>query len=344
MQRDEFEFGPRPELDAELAELGEPGLIGGRVMAQHRGYWLLAMEGDAAQAEEPLLIPARGNLRDDPPAVGDWVAVDPAGAIAAVLKRHGTITREAAGEATRAQVIAANVDLALVVEPLPEPNDRTVERLVALAASASVPVVLLLTKADLDPRGAEQAERFFGELPLTAAFAISSRKGLGLEQLQALLKPGETAALIGQSGAGKSTLVNTLLGVERQATRPVRAGDSRGRHVTVTRELIALPGGSLMIDTPGLRAIGLWDDGADDIFLDIERLAADCRFSDCRHESEPGCAVRDAVEPERLAAWNKLMLEQESLADRKAAAAERKQRSRSLSRRIKAAKRAERHR
>ncbi|MBJ7457713.1 MAG: ribosome small subunit-dependent GTPase A [Thermoleophilaceae bacterium] len=343
MQIEEFEFGPRAGLEAELAELGEPGLLGGRVVAQHRGFWLIAMADTDTSTTEPLLLPARGLLREEPPAVGDWVAVDPAGAVAAVLKRHGALVRQSAGEATQAQVLAANVDLALVVEPLPEPNERRVERLVALAVSASVPVVLVFTKSDLDPDGQATAERFAGELPLTAALAVSARSGAGLDELRSLLRPGRTAALFGGSGAGKSTLVNTLLGVERQATRPVRAGDSRGRHATVTRELIALPDGALIIDTPGLRAIGLWE-GAEDVFLDIENLAAQCRFADCRHETEPGCAVRDAVEPERLAAWQKLLAEQESLADRKAAAAERKQRSRSLSRRIKAAERAERNR
>lgn len=337
-----IDIGGRPTLAAELVALDEPGLMGGRVLAQHRGHWVVALVGPERAVLEPQLLPARGRLRQDPPAVGDWVAVDPAGAIVAVLERHGTLVRQAAGGATAAQVLAANVDLALIVEPLPDPNERRVERFAALAASASVPAALVLTKADLDPNAQEIAGEFVDKLTLTAVLAVSSKDGTGLDDLRSLLEPGATAALLGRSGAGKSTLVNSLLGSERQATGPVRAGDGRGRHVTVARELIGLPGGALIIDTPGLREIGLWDE-AEDVFPEIDRLAAECKFADCKHESEPGCAVQGAVAPEDLAAWRKLAQEQEWLADRKAGAAERKERSRALSRRIKALKRADRH-
>lgn len=343
MNSETFDLGRRPELAAQLAEFDEPGLTGGRVLAHHRGRWLVAAVGDAPSAPavtESQLLPARGRLRQDPPAVGDWVAIDPAGAIVAVLERRGTLVRHAAGETTAAQVLAANVDLALIVEPLPDPNQRRVERLVALAVSDSVPAVLVLTKADLDADGPTAAAQFARQLPLTCAVAVSAKDGTGLDTLRTPLEPGRTAALLGKSGAGKSTLVNALLGNERQATGPVRAGDGRGRHVTVTRELIGLPNGALIIDTPGLRSVGLWNE-VEDVFADIDRLATTCRFADCLHESEPGCAVRDAVEPEQLAAWRKLAHEQASLAERKAAAAERKEQGRSLSRRIKAAKRAE---
>jgi ribosome biogenesis GTPase len=137
--------------------------------------------------------------------------------------------------------------------------------------------------------------------------------------------------LLGPSGAGKSTLVNALLGEERQATGAVRAGDGRGRHTTVTRELIALPGGALLIDTPGVREVGLWD-GAGESYADIDELAASCRFADCAHETEPGCAVREAVEPERIEAWRKLQREQKWVEDRRAAAREREARGRSYGR------------
>lgn len=339
MDQKSFDFGQRPTLGFELAELGEPGLTGGRVVAQHSGLWMVAVVGAGS---EPQLLSARSRLREDPPVVGDWVAVDSAGAIFAVLERHGTLKRRAAGEATVAQVLAANVDLTLVVEPLPDPNERRLERLVAMAVSDSVPAVLVLSKTDLFPDGAATAERLAPHLPVISAMAISAIDRTGLDELQELLEPGATVAVIGRSGAGKSTLVNTLLGTERQATRPIRANDGRGRHVTVTRELIELPNGTLIIDTPGLREIGLWE-RADEVFAEIEQLAADCRFTDCRHETEPGCAVREAVDPEELAAWRKLEQEQAELADRKAVAAERKEKGRSLSRRIKAAKRADRH-
>jgi ribosome biogenesis GTPase len=310
----------------------------GRVLAQHRGRWLVSFEG-----EEPRLLPARGSLRETPPVVGDVVEVDPGGAIAAVHERRGTIVRQAAGEATAAQVLAANVDLALVVESLPEPSERRAERLAALALTGGVPAALVLTKADLAEDGQEVAARMARHLGLADGVAVSAHDGGGLGILRTLLAPGETAALIGRSGAGKSTLVNALLGEERQATRPVRAGDGRGRHTTVTRELIELPNGALVLDTPGLRAIGLWD-GPGDAFADIEELAEGCRFADCRHDTEPGCAVRDAVDPARLASWRKLEREQARLDDRKAAARARKESARALTRQARAAQRAKRGR
>jgi ribosome biogenesis GTPase len=212
----------------------------GRVLAQHRGRWLVASDDEE---EEPRLLPARGSLRGTPPVTGDRVAIDPGGAISAVLARRGTLVRRAAGDPTAAQVLAANIDLALVVESLPEPNERRTERLAALALAGGVPAAIVLTKSDLVDDGQAVAARMARHLGLADGVAVSARDGSGLGILRKLLVPGETAALIGRSGAGKSTLVNALLGEDRQATRPVREGDGRGRHTTVTRELIALPGG-----------------------------------------------------------------------------------------------------
>jgi ribosome biogenesis GTPase len=186
------------------------------------------------------------------------------------------------------------------------------ERLAALAQADGVPVALVLTKADLDPDADRTAARAARELGIADGVALSAVTGDGLAVLRSLLDPGRTAVLLGPSGAGKSTLVNALL------------GDGRGRHTTVTRELIALPGGALLLDTPGVREIGLWD-GAGDSYADIDELAAGCRFSDCRHETEPGCAVRNAVDAERIDAWRKLAREQKSIDDRRAAARERQQ-------------------
>ena len=308
----------------------------GRVLAAHRGRWLVATD-DAP----PALLPARGRLLDEPPVTGDWVEVDPAGAIAAVIDRRNTLVRRAPGEPTAAQVLAANVDLALLVEALPEPSERRAERLLALARADAIPVALVLTKADLVPDGQAIAARMARRLAIAEAVAVAAREGDGLPLLRTLLEPGATAVLLGRSGAGKSTLVNALLGEERQATAPVRAADGRGRHTTVTRELIELPGGAFLLDTPGLREVGLWE-GAAGTFDEIERLAADCRFADCRHEDEPGCAVRDAVDPERLAAWRKLEREQARLDDRKAAERRRKRSGRALSRQVREAGRLKR--
>ncbi len=320
-------LGRRDDLDAELDALGDPGLTAGRVLAQHRGHWVVAEPG----GEEPRLLTARGKMREQPPVTGDWVAVDSDGEITALLERRGTIVRRAAGEATVAQVLAANVDLALLTAPLPEPNGRQIERLAALSQADDVPVSLVLTKSDLDPEADQTAAGMARELGIVDAVAISPRTGDGIAVLRTLLAPGTTAVLLGPSGAGKSTLVNALLGEERQATGAIRAGDGRGRHTTVTRELIALPGGALLIDTPGVREVGLWD-GAGETYADIDELAASCRFSDCGHETEPGCAVREAIDAERIEAWRKLAREQKWVDDRRAAAREREARGRSYTR------------
>jgi ribosome biogenesis GTPase len=264
-----------------------------RVLAQHRGLWLV---------DGQRLVPARGRLSVTP-VTGDYVTLDADGAICAVAPRAGTVTRRAAGRATGAQVLAANVDLALVVEPLPDPNVRRAERLVALAKAGGVPARMVLTKADLAQAGAGPA----------GAIAVSVATGDGVAAVRTLLAPGDTAVLLGPSGAGKSTLVNALLGEERQATAAIRA-DGRGRHTTVTRELLALPSGAFLIDTPGIREAGMWDGAT---FDDVDALATGCRFSDCAHESEPGCAVRPSVTPERLAAWRKLSREQAWVEERR---------------------------
>jgi ribosome biogenesis GTPase len=282
-----------------------------RVLAQHRGLWLVA------GPDGPVLVPARGRLTVTP-VTGDYVVLDEAGAIASVDERAGTVTRRAAGSATGAQVLAANVDLALVAEPLPEPNERRAERLAALAKAGGVPAALVLTKADLAASGDDAdlvAARLARRLGLADAVAVSERSGDGIAILRMLLAPGATAVLLGPSGAGKSTLVNALLGEERQATAGVR-GDGRGRHTTVTRELIELPNGAFLIDTPGIREAGLWDAAS---FDDVDALATECRFADCAHETEPGCAVRTGLDPERLEAWRKLQREQAWTDDRRAA-------------------------
>jgi ribosome biogenesis GTPase len=306
----------RPGLAAELEALAEPDLLAGRVLAQHSGQWLVALADAAGWSAR--LLPARGRLRGTTPVTGDWVAVDSAGAIVAVLERQCLLERRASGDGVEAQALAANVDLVLVVEALPEPSERRAERFAALAAASRIPTALILTKADLDPGADQVAASLRRRLDLDEALAVSVRDGGAcLAPLRSLLAPEATIALLGRSGAGKSTLVNTLLGEERQATAPVRERDGLGRHTTVTRELIELPGGALLLDTPGLREVGLWG-GAGASFDEIDRLAERCHFTDCGHLSEPGCAVRDAVEPERLSAWRELAGERARLDARRA--------------------------
>ena len=329
-------LGRRPDVDAELARLGDPSLVAGRVLAQHRARWLVA----GLDGGEPRLVPARGRLRDaDAPTTGDWVAIDGDGAITFILERRGTVIRRAAGAAFASQVLAANVDLVLVVEPLPDPEVRRAERLVALALAGCVPAALALTKADLDPGAAALTRSIGGRLGVADALAVSVDDEVSLAAVSSLLAPDTTTVLLGPSGAGKSTLVNALLSEERQAVRAVRAHDGRGRHTTVTRELIALPSGALVIDTPGIREAGLWD-GTGDAFADIEALAAQCRFGDCGHTTEPDCAVREHADPARLESWRKLEREQARVEDRRQAARDRERLGRKHARTQRAARRA----
>jgi len=323
--------GRRTDLDAELARLGDPDLTAARVLAQHRGRWLVAGGG-----EPPKLVAARGRLRGAgrAPTTGDWVAIDANGVIASVLERRGTIMRRAAGSPVAAQVLAANVELVLVVEPLPNPNERRAERIVALAQSGGVPAMLVLTKADLDPEGALTAADLARRLGLADGISVSVHDEASVRTVSGLLEPGSTTVLLGPSGAGKSTLVNALLGFEQQAVGELStAGDgTQGRHTTVTRDLLALPGGALLIDTPGIREAGIWDGGVAATFADLEALALRCRFTDCGHTNEPGCAVRDEGDPERLDAWRKLDIEQKWIEDRRAAALARENAGRSYKR------------
>jgi ribosome biogenesis GTPase len=333
--------GRRSDLDDELAQLGDPNLTAARVLAQHRGRWLVA----PAAGGPPRLVAARGRLRapgERAPTTGDWVALDAEDAIAFVLERRGVLVRRAAGAPVAGQVLAANVELVLVVEPLPEPNERRAERIVALARAGDVPAALVLTKADLDPEGARAAAAVAHRLGLTDGVAVSVQDPASVDAVTEMLAPGNTTVLLGPSGAGKSTLVNALLGYERQATGAVsEANGGRGRHTTVTRDLLALPNGALLIDTPGIREAGLWDGGGvGAVFADIERLATRCRFSDCAHQDEPGCAVREQGDPERLAAWRKLEREQAWIEDRRAAAMARERSGRGYKRTMREARRA----
>ncbi len=292
-----------------------------------------------ASTGPPRLVPARGRLRAmDAPTTGDWVAIDTDGAIAAVLPRHGTIVRRAAGAAFASQILAANVDLVLVIESLPDPEVRRAERLVALALAGGVPAALALTKADLDPTAAQVARDVGRRFGVADALAVSVHDEDSIAAVLSLLEPDSTTVLLGPSGAGKSTLVNTLLGVERQEVGAVREHDGRGRHTTVTRELMSLPNGALLIDTPGIREAGLWD-GTGGAFADMEALALQCKFTDCGHTNEPGCAVRDAADPDRVEAWKKLEREQAWLEDRRQAARDREQRGRTYTRQQRSARR-----
>lgn len=318
-------LGFSPRWQALFAPHADAGRVPGRVVRTDRGSSLVATAGGIARAKRSAGLRRAGVL----PAVGDWVALHaPAGLdtplVEAVLDRAGAIARGAAGRTSEVQVLAANVDVVFVTAPIAEPPHlRRIERELALAWDSGAVPVVVLTKADLcdDPDAARAAVEAIA--PGAEVLVTRALEGGGIAALRERVAGQRTAVLIGPSGAGKSTLVNALLGEERQATRAVRVSDGRGRHVTVARELVALPGGGVLIDTPGLRELALTgaEEGIGAAFPEIERAARGCRFRDCAHEDEPGCAVRAAVEAgevaeERLASWHKLVRESRSAARR----------------------------
>jgi ribosome biogenesis GTPase / thiamine phosphate phosphatase len=258
-------------------------------------------------------------------AVGDWVAVrweDGGVCVLRVLPRRSAFVRKAAGAATRAQVLAANVDHAVIVTTEADMSARRLERYVALVWESGAQPLVVIGKADCcDDRARleEVVARTAVGVPLLFASALT---GEGLDALLAVLRPASTSVLLGSSGVGKSTLVNALTSSERQRTGAVRA-DGRGRHTTTHRELLRSDSGALLIDTPGLRELALWDAeaGIDAVFPEIEALAGGCRFRDCAHHAEPGCAVlaaetRGDIKTERLAGWRRLRAEAEAFARR----------------------------
>jgi len=237
------------------------------------------------------------------------VALGTDGVIEAILPRRSVFKRMASDASRRGariddeQIMASNIDIALLVAGLDNDfNLRRIERYLAVAWSSEVTPVVVLNKSDLADDVDGRLVAVDAIAPSVATVAVSARTGAGLDALRAHLRPGMTAAILGSSGVGKSTLVNALLGEDRQATAAVREGDSRGRHTTTHRELFELPGGALLVDTPGIRSLEVLgaDEGVDAAFDDITDIAATCRFSDCRHEGEPGCAIRAAVADGRL--------------------------------------------
>jgi ribosome biogenesis GTPase len=294
-----------------------PTLEPARVVAVHRG--LVAIRG---AHPDTRLVPVAGALlrTGSPPVVGDWVGVEPSGAVREVLPRDGVLRRT---DDAQVEVLAAHVDLGLVVTSANrELNLRRVERFLALVREGGVPACILLTKGDLLEDPAEQAA-WVRAATGAPVIVVSALTGMGVEDLAARLPGRATSALLGSSGVGKSTLVNALLGEERQATLEIRAADDRGRHATTHRELFALPSGALLIDTPGLRLPQLASaDGLDETFGDVGDLAADCRFADCAHDREPGCAVQAAIsagdlQPERLRALRTLERETRAMEERR---------------------------
>jgi len=308
------------------------------VVQQRDGYLVATDEGELRAKASGRLLHEAGEAGH--PAVGDWVALSPnlaegASTIHAILPRRTAFVRRAANSLRKAQVIAANIDVAFVVTSLnADLNPRRIERYLAAAWQSGARPVVVLTKSDLSADPQAQAAEIAALAAGCPVLVVSAREGLGLDALLAQVGPGETCVLIGSSGVGKSTLVNAFLGEERMATHAIREADDQGRHTTSHRQLVLLPGGGLILDTPGIREVGLIDadEGLSVVFDDIERLAEGCRFNDCSHANEPGCAVRGALQsgtldPARWAHFQKLGLELaavEEKADRAAKDAERR--------------------
>ena len=334
-------YGWSPFFAERFLPFAAEGLQPGRVARDHQHiYRVYTSRGD-------VLARVAGRLRHQAadsveyPAVGDWVALKPVdrerrAVIQAIVPRTTRVTRKVAGDTTAEQVVAANIDTIFLTQGLDgDFNLRRIERYLLLAHESGASPVVVLNKADMCGDVAGRVSEVERVAPGVPVHVTSAKRHEGFEAIAEYLQPGLTVALLGSSGVGKSTLINRLLGADLLPTREVRASDSRGRHTTTNRELILLPSGALVIDTPGLRELQLWDvaGSIEGAFPEIEALAAQCHFRDCRHDTEPKCAVREAatdgrLAPGRLENYLKLRRESDHLAERQdqAAQAARKQR------------------
>lgn len=288
----------------------EPCLVQGEVVKLDRGFPLVRVEGGAEyRCKHATALVKNERVRA---VIGDKVELAlPEGndkaLITAILPRRNRFVRKDPTERAQAQVLAANFEHVLVAQPLAEVNLKRLERELVLAFETGADVAVVLTKADLAESEAQlesvrcTVQDFAGkDVPI---IVCTEEDPASVEAVRALVPPGETAILLGRSGVGKSSLVNVLVGHEVQETQAVREGDGRGRHTTVSREIVNIPGAGRLVDMPGVRGLALWDaeEGIEAAFADVEALAAGCKFRDCKHENEPGCAVRAAVESGELA-------------------------------------------
>lgn len=334
---DLYELGWNPHFEQHMEPHRAAGFVPGRVAVQHRGGYVVYAESGETHAR----LPGRMRQEDaDLPAAGDWVALRPlpnepgAAVVEAVLPRTSKFSRHEAGKVTREQVVAANVDVALLVSALNQDRSpRRLERYITTAWSGGASPVIVLTKPDLaEDLGAALADVESVALGIPV-HVVNGLTGEGAEEVTQYLAGNKTVALLGSSGAGKSTLLNHLAGTEVQRVADIRH-DGKGRHTTTERHLFPIPGGGLVLDTPGMRELQLWvNDGMDQTFADIAELAGECRFTDCTHEREPGCAVIAAhddgrLPAERLTSYRKLQRELQHLRlkqDRRAAAEQKRQ-------------------
>ena len=318
-----LDYGWNDRFAAAFAEGAAPGRVPARILLEHTHIYRVAAEEGEMLARVSGRLRHRAEARADFPAVGDWVVVEPVtdgdARIHSVLPRFSRFSRRAAGDVTEEQVVASNVDTVFLIGGLDgDFNVRRIERYLAVAwESGAVPVVLL-NKADL----VDAPQRYVDEVTAVATgadvHAVSAKRPETLDVVRRYLGRGRTGALLGSSGVGKSTIVNRLVGFDLLRTHDVRITDSRGRHTSTARQMVLLESGGILIDTPGMRELQLWESGdlSSDAFADIAALAESCRFRDCRHLQEPGCAVRAAVTAgdvalSRLESFHKLAAERE---------------------------------
>lgn len=319
------QMGWSNERTVAFAPHASAGLVPGRVVSSAAGASAITSSGPTEVIVQRRFA-READSRVGMPAVGDWLALEPMSgnprqaALREVLPRTGSFVRNRPSDG-KPQVLAANVDVAFLVSGLDHDlNLRRIERYLVLALDGGVTPVVVLNKVDLAVDLAGAVSEVHAVAAGTRVVVVSALTGTGLDEIRAFVPPGMTACLLGSSGVGKSTLTNALLGEHRQAVKALREDDSRGRHTTSHRELFALPDGGLLIDTPGLRTVGVLEDAGalEASFDEIGTLARDCRFSDCQHESEPGCAVRAALEvgtlsEDRFASHQKLEAERRAV-------------------------------
>jgi ribosome biogenesis GTPase / thiamine phosphate phosphatase len=315
-------MGMNERVEKEFTSYKEQGYTLGRVALEHKRMYRVWTENGEPLCEVSGKFSFMASGREDYPAVGDWVVLqervnENRGTIHTILPRSSKFSRKSAGLVTEEQIVAANVDTIFLVNSLNDDlNLRRIERYLLLTWESGANPVIILSKADLCHDIAEkilEVETVALGVPIIVISALESK---GIENLQDYLQPGKTVALLGSSGVGKSTISNILLGIDKQIVQEIRSGDDKGKHTTTHREMILLPNGSILIDTPGMRELQLWEssDGVSESFSDIESLTETCRFRDCKHEKEPGCAVHLAIENgelsiERLTSYKKLLKE-----------------------------------
>src|SRR5215831_15219251 len=301
----------------QLGERQIGGLVCARISEENRGLYKIIWESGEGWAELRGRLRYEATSREMLPAVGDWVLVEEHGARSTIhfaFARRSKFSRKTAGRKTEEQIVAANVDTVFLVSSLNrEFNTRRLERYLTLAWESGACPVTVLNKADLCENVSELRAAAEDAARGVRIVVTSIVTGEGIAQLREIVRPGSTTALLGSSGVGKSSLINAILGDGVQATSEDRDSDDRGRHTTTSRQLIVVPGGGVLLDTPGMRELQLWDanEGLAHAFADVEELAERCKFRNCSHDNEPGCAVREAVDEGRLRNYHKLQREKE---------------------------------